>query len=182
MKPSFTRVALVGKLRSPEISATLQALRALLDKRGCEVAIERETAAELGLRGLDYPGLGRVAQLAIVVGGDGTMLAAARSLAGARVPLVGVNQGRVGFMTDIGHVDLQAGIGAPADEQLDRVHQDRLAGARLPRQHREAGGEFQRRLFDDDEVADLQRAQHGQSRSRLSSASLQRSFSRRVAK
>ena len=115
MKPSFTRVALVGKLRSPEISATLQALRVLLDKRGCEVAIERETAAELGLRGLDYPGLGKVAQLAIVVGGDGTMLAAARSLAGARVPLVGVNQGRVGFMTDIGHVDLQAGIGAILD-------------------------------------------------------------------
>ena len=115
MKPSFTRVALVGKLRSPEISATLQVLRAMLERRGCEVLFEKETAAELGLRGLDYAGLGKGAQLAVVVGGDGTMLAAARSLAGAAVPLVGVNQGRVGFMTDVGHDDMQAGIGSILD-------------------------------------------------------------------
>jgi NAD+ kinase len=52
------------------------------------------------------------ADLAIVVGGDGTMLAAARELVPAGVPLVGINQGRVGFMTDIGYDDMRAGIGA----------------------------------------------------------------------
>src|SRR5439155_10685469 len=64
------------------------------------------------LRGVDYAAIGAEAKLAIVVGGDGTMLAAARNLVRHHVPLVGVNQGRVGFMTDIGHDDMRSGIGA----------------------------------------------------------------------
>jgi NAD+ kinase len=112
VKPSFRRVALIGKLRSPEIAASLQDLSALLKARGCEVLIERETADG---RGADYETIGKNADLAVVIGGDGTMLAAARNLVGRRVPLVGINQGRVGFMTDIGHDDMQAGVGAILD-------------------------------------------------------------------
>jgi NAD+ kinase len=115
VKPAFGRVALIGKLRSPEIAASLRALAAFLGERGCEVLFERETAKELRASGADYDAIGRAAQLAIVVGGDGTMLAAARSLVRHRVPLIGVNQGRVGFMTDIGHDDMLAGIGAVLD-------------------------------------------------------------------
>jgi NAD+ kinase len=99
VKPSFRRIALVGKLNSPEIEASLAEMRRFLAARGCEVLKEGDGAADL----------------AIVIGGDGTMLAAARSLVRHRVPLVGVNQGRVGFMTDIGHDDMQAGIGAILD-------------------------------------------------------------------
>ena len=109
VKPTFRRVALIGKLRSPEIAASLQDLSALLKARGCEVLIERETADG---RGADYETIGTKADLAVVIGGDGTMLAAARNLVGRRVPLVGINQGRVGFMTDIAHDDMQEGIGA----------------------------------------------------------------------
>jgi NAD+ kinase len=109
VKPTFRRVALIGKLRSPEIAASLQELSALLKARGCEVLVERETADG---RGADYETIGKSADLAVVIGGDGTMLAAARNLVGRRVPLVGINQGRVGFMTDIGHDDMQQGIGA----------------------------------------------------------------------
>ena len=112
VRPSFGRVALIGKLRSAEIAESLRALRAMLEQRGCEVLIERETASDLGLRGVDYAAIGAEAKLAIVVGGDGTMLAAARNLVRHHVPLVGVNQGRVGFMTDIGHDDMRSGIGA----------------------------------------------------------------------
>ncbi len=112
VRPSFGRVALIGKLRSAEIAESLRELRAMLEQRGCEVLIERETASDLGLRGVDYAAIGAEAQLAIVVGGDGTMLAAARNLVRHHVPLVGVNQGRVGFMTDIGHDDMRSGIGA----------------------------------------------------------------------
>jgi len=111
VRPSFGRVALIGKLRSAEIAESLRGLRAMLEQRGCEVLIERETASGLGLRGVDYAAIGAEAKLAIVVGGDGTMLAAARNLVRHHVPLVGVNQGRVGFMTDIGHRDMQQGIG-----------------------------------------------------------------------
>jgi NAD+ kinase len=115
VKPSFARVALIGKQHSPEVAASLKDLLGLLEARGCEVLIERETAADLGARGADYQTIGKMADLAVVIGGDGTMLAAARNLVGSRVPLIGVNQGRVGFMTDIGHDDMRAGISAILD-------------------------------------------------------------------
>ena len=115
MQPAFRRVALIGKLRSPEIATSLRALRQVLESRGCEVLIERDTASDLGVSGSDYEKIGTGADLAVVVGGDGTMLAAARNLVRHRVPVVGVNQGRVGFMTDIGHADMQAAIGAILD-------------------------------------------------------------------
>ena len=98
-KPSFRRVALVGKLRSPEIAAALKELSDLLARRGCEVLSENDGAADL----------------AVVVGGDGSLLAAARDLVGRRVPVVGINLGRVGFMTDIAHEGMRAGIGAILD-------------------------------------------------------------------
>jgi NAD+ kinase len=99
VKPTFGRVVLIGKPRSPAIEASLREMRAFLGKRGCEVLPEGEAQADL----------------AIVIGGDGTMLAAARNLVRHRVPLVGINQGRVGFMTDIGRDDMQRGIGAILD-------------------------------------------------------------------
>src|SRR5687768_6076889 len=95
----FRRIALIGKLRSAETEASLNELRAFLRKRGCEVLPDGETKADL----------------AIVIGGDGTMLGAARELVRHHVPLVGMNQGRVGFMTDIGHDDMLAGVGAILD-------------------------------------------------------------------
>jgi NAD+ kinase len=99
-QPSFRRVALVGKPRSPEIDASLREIREFVSRRGCEVVSEAASA-----------------DLAVVVGGDGTMLAAARDLVRSRVPLVGINQGRVGFMTDIGHDDMLAGLQAILDGQ-----------------------------------------------------------------
>jgi NAD+ kinase len=99
MPADFRRIALIGKLRSAEIDASLRDLRAFLARRGCQVLAQGETEADL----------------AIVIGGDGTMLSAARELVRQRVPLVGINQGRLGFMTDIGHQDMQRGVGAILD-------------------------------------------------------------------
>lgn len=112
MQPAFRRVALIGKLRSAEIAVSLRQLREFLRERGCEVLVEQETALEVGAEGASYEALGGWADLAVVIGGDGTLLAAARNLVRHHVPVVGVNQGRVGFMTDIGHKDMQSGIGA----------------------------------------------------------------------
>ena len=114
MPHAFRRVALIGKQRSPETAASLHELRALLAEHGCNVLLERETAACLGASegGADYEAIGAGADLAVVVGGDGTMLSAARNLVRYRVPLVGVNLGRVGFMTDIARKDMHASIGA----------------------------------------------------------------------
>jgi NAD+ kinase len=113
--PRFGRIALIGKLRSPEIAASLRELGEFIEKRGAEVLLERETAADLNRSGFDYEAIGKRADLAVVVGGDGTMLAAARNLVRHRVPVIGINQGRVGFMTDIAHDDMRAGLGAILD-------------------------------------------------------------------
>lgn len=115
MQPAFRRVALIGKLRSAEIAVSLRQLSEFLRARGCEVLIEQQTALDVGAKGSSYDALGTCADLAVVIGGDGTMLAAARNLVRHHVPVVGINQGRVGFMTDIGHHDMQAGIGAILD-------------------------------------------------------------------
>jgi len=94
----FRRVALIGKPNSREVDASLRDIREFLQSRGCEVQKE-----------------GKGADLAIVVGGDGTMLATARELVPLGVALVGINQGRLGFMTDIGHDDMRTGLGAILD-------------------------------------------------------------------
>jgi NAD+ kinase len=117
MPSTFRRVAVIGKLNSPGIAASLRELHEFLLSRKCEVLIERETAVAMGLarQGVDIETLGRGSDLAIVVGGDGTMLAAARGLAAHEVPLIGVNQGRVGFMTDIALSAMKESVGAVLD-------------------------------------------------------------------
>jgi NAD+ kinase len=116
MSPAFRRVALVGKQRSREIAASLVELRALLAARGCEIVLEQGTAAALGSAGgANFETLGRGADLAIVVGGDGTMLSAARNLVHYGVPLAGINLGRVGFMTDIALKDMREAVGSILD-------------------------------------------------------------------
>jgi len=104
MSPAFKTVALIGRYNTAEIAESLLGLAGLLEQRGCSVLIEKETAANIGSNGFaaaDYASIGAQADLAVVLGGDGSMLSAARNLAVHGVPLVGVNQGRLGFMTDI---------------------------------------------------------------------------------
>ena len=115
-KSAFRRVALIGK-HTAEIAESLRGLRDLLRERGCEVRVERETAARIGEAdgAASYDEIGAFADLAIVLGGDGTMLAAARNLARHKVPLAGINQGRVGFMTDIALKDIRSSVGAILD-------------------------------------------------------------------
>lgn len=105
-------IALIGKYHSPEIAESLASLAEYLGQRHVSVLIEEETALNMGsLHGTlwesaDFLSIGTHADLAIVIGGDGTMLNAARQLARHRVPLVGVNRGRLGFMTDIARSDM----------------------------------------------------------------------------
>ena len=107
----FRHVALIGKYQTTGTSAAGASSRKSLDEiahylmdQGCEVVIEADTAANTGLSNyttLDVDGIGTHCDLALVVGGDGTMLGIARELARHNLPLVGINQGRLGFITDI---------------------------------------------------------------------------------
>ena len=111
MKSNFSQVALFGKYQALASGAAGASSRdALLDIAqflhtfGCEVVFETETAANMSITGypaMDLPAIGRNCDLGLVVGGDGTMLGIGRQLAPHNVPLIGINQGRLGFITDI---------------------------------------------------------------------------------
>ena len=106
---AFKTIALIGRYDSPDVAAALVTLGGYLRKQGRQVLIERESAATNRVTGFplaDYDEIGARADLAVVQGGDGSMLNAARHLAGHDVPLVGVNQGRLGFMTDIASANM----------------------------------------------------------------------------
>ena len=100
----FGTIGLMGRLGTPEVLATVAHLREFLRVRGCRVVLEEELAAKAGA-GVDEvrprESIGAGCGLVIVVGGDGSMLGAARALARQDVPVLGVNRGRLGFLTDI---------------------------------------------------------------------------------
>ena len=107
----FHTVALVGLSHTPGIAEPLAALADCIAKRGFDVVFEAETAREIGISG--YPALtpaeiGARADVAVVLGGDGTMLGIGRQLAPYKMPLIGINHGRLGFITDIAAADMQA--------------------------------------------------------------------------
>ena len=104
MSIPFRTVALVGRYQSDGVAGTLAEIAAFLRERSVSVVVEADTAAAIGRTDLDHATvdeIGRQADLAIAVGGDGTMLGLARQLAQYDVPLVGINHGRLGFVTDI---------------------------------------------------------------------------------
>ena len=110
----FKHAALVGKYHARGIRPVLEDVAHILARAGCEVSLEMETAHNTGMT--DYPALtlaqiGRECDVAVVVGGDGTMLAVARELAPFNVPLIGINQGRLGFITDLPFEDFRERLG-----------------------------------------------------------------------
>jgi NAD+ kinase len=113
--PAFKTVAMIGRYSTPGVADSLMVLGRFLREKGCEVLIEADTARSSAVAefpSADFAAIGKRANLAVVLGGDGSMLAAARGLAAADVPLVGVNQGRLGFMTDIAQGAMLEGMAA----------------------------------------------------------------------
>jgi len=114
----FPRIALVGRPGTPELAQPLADLARLLRSRGHAVVLEAETAASSPLPGCPTVApddLATAVDLAIVLGGDGTMLAIARRLAPAAVPLIGINLGRLGFLTDIPVARMETTVQAMLD-------------------------------------------------------------------
>lgn len=107
-KPSmaslFKYVGIMGKPRNQASADTIKALFAFLQKQACVVYVQKSVGEELGFpddacRPAEQ--LADCCDLVIVVGGDGSMLNAARMLADTEVPVIGINRGNLGFLTDI---------------------------------------------------------------------------------
>lgn len=118
MKFPFQTVAVIGKQKSPVVAEPMLRIGDFLAARGVRVVVDGLAAEHLQDHSFSALSLDEIAQtvdLAIVIGGDGTMLNIARTLAPHGVPLVGVNQGRLGFLTDLTPDNMAAEIGAMLD-------------------------------------------------------------------
>lgn len=130
MDDEFRIVALVGKFRSADVAESVMRMAAFLAARGLEVWLEAGTACAVGHTGservLSFEEIGEGADLVIVMGGDGTMLTAARALGVHQLPLVGVNQGRLGFLTDVSHAEMFERVGEIIDGRYLRERRSLL--------------------------------------------------------
>jgi NAD+ kinase len=145
MTSLFRHVALIGKYQTVASGASgassrqaMEDIAHFLHAQGCEVMFERETAYNMGITDypmLDVPGIGAQCDLALVVGGDGTMLGIGRQLAHLGVPLIGINQGRLGFITDIPYGNFAATLAPMLRGEYEEDHRS-LMQARVMRDGR----------------------------------------------
>ena len=147
MRSKFRHVALIGKYQTiasgSHGASSRQAMEDVahfLHAQGCEVAFERQTASNMGISGyaaLDVPAIGAQCDLGLVVGGDGTMLGIGRQLARYGVPLIGINQGRLGFITDVPVAEMRAVLQAMVAGDYEEERRSMLAA--WPTSHSETG-------------------------------------------
>ncbi|MEP4892216.1 MAG: NAD(+) kinase [Aliiglaciecola sp.] len=106
----FKTIGLIGKPAHEGANKSLNAILQFLKRRGCRILVETKVSSMLqgnGFETAELEDIGLQADLAIVVGGDGNMLGAARVLAQHDVAVVGVNRGNLGFLTDIHPDDIE---------------------------------------------------------------------------
>lgn len=119
---SFKNIGLIGRLGSARAVDTLKRLVRYLDKRGLHVIIEDRTATVLldhGQQEASRDRLGEICDLVIVVGGDGSMLGAARALCLSGTPVLGINRGRLGFLTDVSPDEMEVKVGEVLDGHFE---------------------------------------------------------------
>ena len=117
----YKTVGLIGKPSHTATNVSLSVLVEELTLRGCNILIESRITDSVDDKSLpicEMSEIGEKADLAIVVGGDGYMLGAARVLAGYNIDVIGVNRGNLGFLTDINPEDIT--------RQLDRIFSGEL--------------------------------------------------------
>jgi NAD+ kinase len=116
--PAFTHVAIVGRPDTPELLAPLTRLLAVLQSAGVRADVDTRLVQETGVelpenaRNVPTPQLFDAAQAVVACGGDGTMIAVARQVAARNLPIIGINQGRLGFLTDVSAREMEATLPA----------------------------------------------------------------------
>ena len=109
MTNTFHSFALVGRDTDARVADSMRTLAGHLSQRGGKVLVDQNGTVDFGSTGverLDPQAFADHADLLIAIGGDGTMLFASRLVVGRNVPLLGVNRGRLGFLTDVSPDDM----------------------------------------------------------------------------
>jgi NAD+ kinase len=135
MPPAFKSVAVVGKSDAASLPDVLDQLVALLRRRGVAILMDPPTAGASRARPDEIAEMAELparSDLAVIVGGDGTLISCARLMADRGVPLVGINLGRLGFLTDV-----------PADG-LEGAMEAILSGESIPEQRMLLNGSVRR--------------------------------------
>lgn len=138
MGKKFKNVGIIGKYDSPNLSRPLAQVIAFLVQLGYRVVVDDRAAAQLEPHTLKTAPLDKIGEhvdLVLVLGGDGTLLSVARTLAPHKVPIIGINLGRLGFLTDIPIDELETTLRAMLDGNY--TYDDRmLLGASVVRKRR----------------------------------------------
>src|SRR5690554_2968357 len=116
----FRNIGIIGRLNSNKVIDTIKRLSKYLQEEGYHVILDEPIAEVMPGHSMQVSHtnlLGEICDMVIVIGGDGSLLGAARALAKYNTPVLGINRGRLGFLTDI----------SPDDTMLDAV-QDVLDG------------------------------------------------------
>ncbi|MGZ5034045.1 MAG: NAD(+) kinase [Usitatibacter sp.] len=132
MPPAFKTVAIVGKSDAASLPDILDQLSAVLRGRGVSILMDPPTAGASRTQPdaiVEMHSLPAKADLAVVVGGDGTLISCARLMAEHSVPLVGVNLGRLGFLTDIPAASAVAAIESVLDGDFTPEQRMLLSGS-----------------------------------------------------
>jgi len=111
MKRLFNKIGLIGKANHNATNQTITEIHQLLTQHGYEILVEDRACNDLAIDNIEFASItdiGEQCDLAIVVGGDGNMLGAARVLARYNIAVVGVNRGNLGFLTDIDPDNIEA--------------------------------------------------------------------------
>src|SRR6188768_1182318 len=113
-----TRAAVVTHGKPGQIGAGFARLQAVAQEHGVELVVSTEEAEKHGIGTSEEPA---TADLAVVLGGDGTVLRALARFLGTGVPVIGVNFGRVGFLSSMGKRELEHGLGRVFAGEYDVV-------------------------------------------------------------
>lgn len=109
MSVTFNNIGIIGRVRNPGVKETLKILTKYLISLRKNVIVETETAESLdsSLPTIQRDQLGDACDLLIVIGGDGSLLNAAHAVVDSGVPVLGINRGSLGFLTDIHPTELE---------------------------------------------------------------------------
>ena len=111
MTLKITAIGIVANIEKENIAAPVKALVQWLEEKRVSVFLEREIARTIGCsKSMSWRTLAEHSKMIVVLGGDGTMLRAARFLAGYDVPILGINMGSFGYLTEVNLNEMHAAL------------------------------------------------------------------------